>query len=232
MADVLAHDVHEPAPVQALEGNLVHPQDDYRAPVSRLVLLDCVDRHAGYLTLAVNRSIRYLNYYDQLPILSPVPGGHNQSYACYVVRGFECELSMARILIIDDDVSIARMLADFLESCGHTVAVAHDGARGIQYVDLRRPDAIVLDLMLPGITGVEVAKRLRLDPDTRDIPILTVTGVEAPDDLAEILMVDAVVSKPFSLETILSELTRMLESQPTEDSDDSAASAARAQSAE
>lgn len=132
---------------------------------------------------------------------------------------------MARILIIDDDVSITRMLADYLETRGHTVASAYNGAQGIQYVDLRRPDAIVLDLMLPGITGVEVAKRLRRDPDTRDIPILTVTGVEGPDDLAEILMVDAVISKPFSLETIEAELARLLDQRALGEAGDAAAPA-------
>lgn len=131
---------------------------------------------------------------------------------------------MARILVIEDDVTISRMLVDFLESRGHAVSVATDGARAIQYVDLRRPDAIVLDLMLPVITGVEVARRLRLDPDTSDIPIITVTAVDGPDDLADILMVDAIVSKPFSLDTIESELSRLLHRESVEEPDDAAAS--------
>lgn len=125
---------------------------------------------------------------------------------------------MARILVVEDDITISQMLAEFLESRGHAVSVAADGARAMQYVDLRRPDAIVLDLMLPVITGVEVARRLRLDPDTRDIPILTVTAVDGPDDLVEVLMVDAVVSKPFSLDTIDSELTRLLAAREPDDS--------------
>lgn len=131
---------------------------------------------------------------------------------------------MARILVIEDDITISRLLVDFLESNGYAVSVARDGAQAIQNVDLRRPDAIILDLMLPVMTGVEVARRLRLDPDTRDIPILTVTAVDGPDDLAEILMVDAVVSKPFSLDTIEAELTRLLDQCSTREHDDTPAS--------
>lgn len=132
---------------------------------------------------------------------------------------------MTRILVIEDDVTVSKMLEDYLESEGYSVSVAQNGALALHSIDLRRPDAIILDLMLPVITGAEVAKRLRLDPDTRDIPILSVTAVEGSEDLAEILMVDAVVSKPFSLETVSDELSRLLDRKTPEEPEDTPAPA-------
>lgn len=117
---------------------------------------------------------------------------------------------MARILVVDDDQSVAQMLVEYIEMCGYQAAVEPDGLRALQHVDLRRPDMVVLDLMLPVVTGVEVARRLRQDPGSNDIPILAITAVERSDDMSDVLMVDRIMSKPLDLERLGAEIHDLL----------------------
>jgi CheY-like chemotaxis protein len=117
---------------------------------------------------------------------------------------------MTRILVVDDDHSTSRMLVDFLTESGYQAASEPNGLRALQHVDLRQPDLVILDLMLPVVTGVEVARRLRMDPDTQDIPILAITGVEGPEDLADVLMVDSVLAKPVDLEHVEGVISELL----------------------
>ncbi|TVR71854.1 MAG: DNA-binding response regulator [Sphaerobacteraceae bacterium] len=117
---------------------------------------------------------------------------------------------MARILVVDDDSSIATMLIDFLTVSGFQAASEPDGLRALQHVDLRQPDLVLLDLMLPVVTGVEVAKRLRQDPSSRHIPILAITALDQPDEFADILMVDSIIRKPIDLEHLGQRITELL----------------------
>jgi two-component system, OmpR family, phosphate regulon response regulator PhoB len=109
---------------------------------------------------------------------------------------------MARILVVDDDATTAQMLVDYLSEAGYDTAVEADGLRALQHIELRKPDMIILDLMLPVVTGVEVARRVKRDPGSRDIPILAVTGADYLDDIIEVIMVDSVLSKPFDLDHV------------------------------
>jgi CheY-like chemotaxis protein len=117
---------------------------------------------------------------------------------------------MTRILVVDDDCTTARLLVDYLSGAGYDTAVESDGLRALQHIDLRQPDLVILDLMLPVITGVEVARRLRRDPANERIPILAITGVDHPDDLAEVLMVDSILGKPFDLDDVGSKVRSLL----------------------
>lgn len=117
---------------------------------------------------------------------------------------------MARILVVDDDSAIARMLVDFLTMSGFQAASEPDGLRALQHVDLRQPDLILLDLMLPVVNGVEVAKRLRKDPANQHIPILAITAIDQPDEFAEVLMVDSIIRKPLDLEKLGSLIDQLL----------------------
>ncbi len=124
---------------------------------------------------------------------------------------------MARILVVDDDSSIATMLIDFLTISGFQAASEPDGLRALQHVDLRQPDLVLLDLMLPVVTGVEVAKRLRQDPSSRHIPILAITALDQTDEFADILMVDSIIRKPIDLELLgrrITELLRTIDDSP------------------
>lgn len=101
-----------------------------------------------------------------------------------------------KILVIDDEPQIRRLLSVTLESCGWKVHEAEDGQRGLHELALVRPDALLLDLGLPGMSGVEVLKRLR---EWSQVPVLILSVRDQPEDKVEALEAgaDDYVTKPF-----------------------------------
>lgn len=104
---------------------------------------------------------------------------------------------MARVLVVDDDLTVREVLASYLRARGHDVVEAGDGEQALRQVRERPADLVVLDLMLPGIDGLEVCRRLRA---IGDVPIimLTALGSEADRVLGLELGADDYVGKPFS----------------------------------
>lgn len=105
---------------------------------------------------------------------------------------------MARtIVVVEDEAPIAESIAARLRSAGHTVEIAGDGLSGVALVDARQPDLVVLDLMLPGLDGLEVCRRIQHD---RWIPVLMLTARDTESDLVIGLGVgaDDYLTKPFS----------------------------------
>ena len=84
------------------------------------------------------------------------------------------------ILIVDDYADFARVLEGRLKAEGFEVQVALDGTRGIQKAKELKPDLLILDIMMPDVGGTEVRVELMKDPGTRDIPIIFLTGLRAP----------------------------------------------------
>ena len=87
-----------------------------------------------------------------------------------------------RILVVDDDPTVRQVLSLQLESDGHQVSAAVDGESGLQAVQAQRPDLVVLDVMMPGLSGWDVLERLRSDPGSRRVPVLLLTARDLPDD--------------------------------------------------
>lgn len=85
-------------------------------------------------------------------------------------------LSCGYVLVVDDDPTIAQFLARLLAADGHQVSVARSGPDALARVAAHRPDLVLLDLGLPGMSGLDVCRRLKGDPDTRLIPVLVLTG--------------------------------------------------------
>src|SRR6266851_9897113 len=79
---------------------------------------------------------------------------------------------MKKILIIEDDQIVANIYRNKFSVEGYTVEIAHDGHAGVECIRSFRPDAVILDLMLPKITGVEVMKKVRAEPDFQKLPII------------------------------------------------------------
>ncbi|MER7767168.1 response regulator transcription factor [Kitasatospora sp. NPDC096140] len=106
----------------------------------------------------------------------------------------------ARILVIDDDLTVGEVVAGYLTRAGHLVDRACDGRQGLDLARAHRPDLLVLDLMLPGIDGLEILRRLRASEDGADLPVvlLTAKGDEADRILGLELGADDYVTKPFS----------------------------------
>jgi two-component system phosphate regulon response regulator PhoB len=112
---------------------------------------------------------------------------------------------VSKILIIEDDRSLVDVLAYNLRQVGYEVSMAYDGMDGLSQAQLKAPDLIVLDLMLPVMDGLEVCRRLRSDPHTRDVLILMLTAkTEESDQLVGFSVgADDYVTKPYSIRVLM-----------------------------
>jgi DNA-binding response OmpR family regulator len=125
----------------------------------------------------------------------------------------------AHILLVEDEIKLARFIELELESEGYRVSVAHDGMSGLSLARESKPDLAILDWMLPGLTGVELCRRLRATGSKIPVILLTardevgdrVTGLDAGAD-------DYVV-KPFSIEELLARIRSHLRRTQTTDED-------------
>jgi two-component system response regulator ResD len=103
------------------------------------------------------------------------------------------------VLVVDDEPTIAEVVARYLERAGYRTRVAADGVQAIEAAAVQRPDLVVLDLMLPGLDGLEVMRRLReRDPDRIAVILLTAKSEEADRVIGLRLGADDYVVKPFS----------------------------------
>lgn len=120
------------------------------------------------------------------------------------------------ILVVDDDHHITELLRRTLAHAGYTVAVATSGAEALQAVVDRPPDLIVLDVMIPGLDGFEVCRRLREGGTTA--PILMLTARDAVADRVTGLRggADDYLAKPFALDELLARIEALLRRGPTE----------------
>ena len=117
-----------------------------------------------------------------------------------------------KILVIEDDRSLAGVLEYNLSNAGYEVYLAHDGQNGINQARLRLPDLIVLDVMIPVVDGLEVCRRMRATPETREMPIimLTAKGEETDQLVGFSVGADDYVVKPFSVKILLERIKSLL----------------------
>jgi len=114
-------------------------------------------------------------------------------------------LDASTILIVDDTPANIALLVDYLEDNGFRVAVAQDGAEGLQRAEFTEPDLILLDVMMPGMDGFETCRRLKAAPKTREIPVIFMTALTDAGEKVNAFGVGAVdyVTKPFDIEEVL-----------------------------
>lgn len=114
--------------------------------------------------------------------------------------------SPLRVLVVDDEPNIAELLTMALRYEGWQISVAHTGAEAVALAEEVRPDALVLDLMLPDFDGMEVMRRVR--QSMPDVPILFLTARDAIEDRVAGLTAggDDYVTKPFSLEEVVARI--------------------------
>lgn len=110
------------------------------------------------------------------------------------------------VLVIEDEVSMGELLRQGLVEANHTVTLAHDGLEGVAAGETCAVDAIVLDVMLPGLNGIEVARRLR--SVGQRAPIIMLTARDAPSDVVNGLDAgaDDYLTKPFAFKVLLARL--------------------------
>lgn len=121
-------------------------------------------------------------------------------------------MKQATILVIEDDADIVELLQYNLSKEGFRVRIARDGDTGIQEARRYRPDLILLDLMLPGVDGLEVCRRLKRDPELSTTPIVMVTAKSEESDVVTGLEMgaDDYLSKPFSPRELLARVRAVL----------------------
>lgn len=125
----------------------------------------------------------------------------------------------AHILLIEDEIKLARFIELELNSEGYRITVAHDGMAGLTLARESSPDLVILDWMLPGLTGVEVCRRLRTTGNKVPVIILTARD-EIQDRVAGLNAgADDYVVKPFSIEELLARVRAHLRRQQEDDQD-------------
>ncbi len=117
-----------------------------------------------------------------------------------------------KILIVDDDQGFTKMVKTNLSDRGFEVIVAVTGERGLVLAQARRPDLILLDVILPGIKGREVCTRLKNNPQTKSIPVIFLTAKNSPDDIRAEMEAGGLthITKPVDFTKLLDEINRTL----------------------
>ncbi len=119
---------------------------------------------------------------------------------------------MARVLVIDDEPDVRWLLRLSLERVGHEVLLAEDGLRGVAMAQRQRPDAIILDLMMPVMDGYGVLDALAKDGRTSEVPVLVLTAKAIPSEEEQVTRAGArrFVTKPFDPDDLARELEHLL----------------------
>lgn len=117
------------------------------------------------------------------------------------------------VLLIEDEPNIAEAIRFLLTRDGLRVSHAAEGASALRMVRQDPPDLMILDHMLPGMSGLEILTAVRADPQSRDVPVMMLTARGRDREMAEKAGADCFMTKPFSNAEILAEVRAML-SQP------------------
>src|SRR5512142_2446574 len=124
----------------------------------------------------------------------------------------EKKMSTANILLVEDEPAIQELLAFNVAQCGYRAIQAHDAEAALGHINRALPDLILLDWMLPGTSGVELARRLRADQRTRDSPIIMLTARTDEHDKVMGLEsgADDYITKPFSPRELMARIRAVL----------------------
>jgi CheY-like chemotaxis protein len=121
-------------------------------------------------------------------------------------------MSNKRILLIDDEETIREVVQVGIEiEVGWDVAIASSGLEGISIAQSQKPDAILLDVMMPDMDGIVTLSRLKANVKTREIPVILLTAkTQADKDQLQTLGVVDVITKPFNSMTLASQIAKIL----------------------
>src|SRR4051794_16378292 len=119
---------------------------------------------------------------------------------------------MPKILVVDDIQDNVKLLAYELADAGYEVAVAYSGAQALESVAAQRPDCILLDVMMPGMDGYEVCRRLKADDRMRNVPVLMVSAKDEVEDVVNGLDcgADDYITKPFNFRIVAARIQASL----------------------
>jgi two-component system, cell cycle response regulator DivK len=117
-----------------------------------------------------------------------------------------------RILVVEDQEDNRQILRDLLGSAGYEMAQAWDGEAGIAAAKQQRPDLILMDIQMPQMDGYEATRRIKADPELKNIPVIVVTSYALSGDegKARAAGCDAYVTKPYSPRQLLAKIREFL----------------------
>ncbi|HHW23773.1 MAG TPA: response regulator [Clostridiaceae bacterium] len=119
---------------------------------------------------------------------------------------------MSKILIADDEKALRLLIAGTLEIGDYDILEADNGIQALETVERERPDLVILDVMMPGMTGYEVCRYIKSDPDLQDIKVLILTakGQQSEKEAAWEALADHYLAKPFSPVELLSRVEEIM----------------------
>jgi len=127
-----------------------------------------------------------------------------------------------RVLVTDDEAPLRELVRGVLEEEGYEVITAPDGQTCLFEVVSRHPDLLVLDVMMPGMTGLEVLQVLRQRPRTKDLPVVMLTSLASDVDVLRgwLTGADCYLTKPFDPAELVLVVNRMVETGPAADQEE------------
>lgn len=112
----------------------------------------------------------------------------------------------ARILIVDDDPTIRSVLEALLEDEGFLPVVAANGREALRIIETDPPELVLMDLMMPVMTGVDAVRHLKSNPETATIPIIAMSAGFILRESIDDLLADSIISKPFDLDALIANI--------------------------
>ncbi|MBI3317946.1 MAG: response regulator [Candidatus Omnitrophica bacterium] len=120
---------------------------------------------------------------------------------------------MKLILVVDDERDIVEIISELLRGEGYSTLSAYDGEEALESIRRNRPQAVILDIKMPGMDGLQVIEKLKADPELKKTPIIVVTATQVISELRERfqqLQVNRWIAKPFEPEDLLAAVAQTL----------------------
>lgn len=117
------------------------------------------------------------------------------------------------ILVADDEMDNLNVIVEYMELQGMTVYTANNGKQVLELLNAIRPDCILLDIAMPGMSGWEVLTQIRMDPEVGDVPVIALTAHVMNTSKADVISYgfDGYIAKPFDLAKVMREVQYWLE---------------------
>ncbi len=125
---------------------------------------------------------------------------------------------MARILLVDDAPDIRLLVRAVLQRAGHEILEAESGGAALERLGREAPDAVILDIQMPGLDGWATLTSMRAHPTTPDVPVVVCSVKAAPEDTSRAWMLgcDAYLTKPFNIDDLAHEVEAVIAMSPSE----------------